>query len=76
MILFSVDFHTKKIQKELLYCCEDAYKEYENNLHQRADLAIIKIFLYVGYSTQLHLPRLRFHCLGGCWNLTQDSQTL
>ncbi len=23
-------------------------------------------------STLLHLPPLRFHCVGGCWDLTQD----
>jgi hypothetical protein len=25
------------------------------------------------YSTLLHLPPFRFHCVGGCWDLTQDS---
>jgi hypothetical protein len=29
--------------------------------------------LYVRYSTLLHLPPLRFHCVGGCWDRTQDS---
>jgi hypothetical protein len=24
------------------------------------------------YSAQLHLPPLRFHCVGGCWNWSQD----
>jgi hypothetical protein len=27
---------------------------------------------YVRYSTLLHLPPLRFHCVKGCWDLTQD----
>ncbi len=27
----------------------------------------------VRYSTLLHLPPLRFHCVGGCWDRTQDS---
>jgi hypothetical protein len=27
---------------------------------------------YVRYSTLLHLPPLRFHCAGGCWDRTQD----
>jgi hypothetical protein len=27
---------------------------------------------YVLYSTLLHLPPLRFHCVGGCWDRTQD----
>jgi hypothetical protein len=26
----------------------------------------------VRYSTLLHLPPLRFHCVGGCWDRTQD----
>ncbi len=30
-------------------------------------------FLCVLYSTLLHLPPLRFHCVGGCWDRTQDS---
>jgi hypothetical protein len=37
-------------------------------------------YLFFGYllkkvlhSTLLHLPPLRFHCAGGCWDLTQDS---
>jgi hypothetical protein len=28
---------------------------------------------YVMYSTLFHLPSLRFHCVGGCWDRTQDS---
>jgi hypothetical protein len=31
-------------------------------------------FMYVLYSTQLHLPPLRFHCGGGRWVWTQDSR--
>ncbi len=27
---------------------------------------------YVLYSTLIHLPPLRFHCVGGCRNRTQD----
>jgi hypothetical protein len=30
-------------------------------------------FFNVQYSTLLHLPPLRFHCVGGCWDRTQDS---
>ncbi len=31
------------------------------------------IFLfYVRYTTLLHLPPLRFYCVGGCWDGTQD----
>ena len=29
---------------------------------------ILRIFLYALYSTLLHLPPLRFHCVGGCWD--------
>ncbi len=29
-------------------------------------------YFYVRYSTLLHLPPLRFHCVGGCWDRTQD----
>jgi hypothetical protein len=28
---------------------------------------------YTIYSTLLHLPPLRIHCVGGCWDRTQDS---
>jgi hypothetical protein len=27
---------------------------------------------YVLYSTMLHLPPLRFNCVGDCWDRTQD----
>jgi hypothetical protein len=29
-------------------------------------------FFYVLYSTLLRLPPLRSHCVGGCWDRTQD----
>ncbi len=29
--------------------------------------------MYVLYSTLLHLPPLRFHCVGECWDRTQES---
>jgi hypothetical protein len=35
----------------------------------------VKIFnrgIFFRYSTLLHLPPLRFHCVGGCWDRTQD----
>ncbi len=31
------------------------------------------LYFYVRYSTLLHLPPLRFHCVGGCWERAQDS---
>jgi hypothetical protein len=30
-------------------------------------------FFYLRYSTLLHLPPLRFNCVGGCWDRTQDN---
>jgi hypothetical protein len=32
-------------------------------------------FFYVRYSALIHLPPLRFHCVGGCWNRTQENIT-
>ncbi len=36
---------------------------------------ILNFFLlfYARYSTLLHLPPLRFHCVGGCWDRNQNS---
>ncbi len=31
------------------------------------------LFFYIRYSTLLHLPPLRFHCVIGSWDRTQDS---
>ncbi len=33
----------------------------------------IFFFFYMRYSTPFHLPPLRFHCVRGCWDRTQDS---
>jgi hypothetical protein len=33
----------------------------------------VVVVFYVLYSTLFHLPALRFHCVGGCWDRTQDS---
>jgi hypothetical protein len=33
-------------------------------------------FFYVRYSTLLHLPPLRFHCVGGCWDLNPEQLRL
>ncbi len=34
---------------------------------------ILIIFLCTGtFSTLLHLPPLRLHCVGGCWDRTQN----
>ncbi len=39
---------------------------------KRGVFCTFMIFFYVRYSTQLHLPNLRFHSVGGCWDRTQD----
>jgi hypothetical protein len=31
------------------------------------------VICLVLYSALIHLPSLRFHCVGGCWNQTQES---
>jgi hypothetical protein len=33
----------------------------------------LDFFFFIRYSTLIHLPPLRFHCVGGCWDRTQDS---
>jgi hypothetical protein len=33
----------------------------------------LRFFMYLLYSTLLSRPPLRFHCVGGCWDRTQDS---
>jgi hypothetical protein len=35
-------------------------------------MAIHKDEFFVHFLTQLHLPPLRFHCVAGCWDRTQD----
>ncbi len=45
-----------------------------DNLHTRFkhDQIYVSFFpFYVRYSTLLHLPPLRFHCVGGFWDRTQ-----
>jgi hypothetical protein len=37
---------------------------------------IIWIFFFVLYSTLLHLPLLRFYCVGGCWDRTVATSAL
>ncbi len=44
----------------------------------RADIHNVGLYnflfiFYVQYSTLLHLPPLRLHSVGGCWDRTQDS---
>ncbi len=33
-------------------------------------------FFITLFNTMLHLPPLRFHCVGGCWDRTQESCNL
>jgi hypothetical protein len=46
------------------------------NIPERINFFLKGIFLifyfYVRYLTLLHLLPLRFHCVGGCWDRTQD----
>jgi hypothetical protein len=45
-----------------------------NKLGSLLEGGLIFGFFYVClYSTLLHLLPLRFHCVGGCWDRTQDS---
>ncbi len=38
----------------------------------KADFYLFLVFLVL-YSTLLYLPPLRFYCIGGCWDRTEDS---
>jgi hypothetical protein len=35
-------------------------------------IVLFCFFFYVLYSTLLYLPPLKFHCVGGCWDRSQD----
>ncbi len=40
----------------------------------RYNRIFLDFFFYVRYSTLLHMPPpLRFHCVGGCWDRSQDT---
>jgi hypothetical protein len=41
-------------------------------IHIYSPIIFWLVFLNVRYSTLLYLPPLRFHCVGGCWDRTQD----
>jgi hypothetical protein len=47
-------------------------KKFLRGFWQNSSLLRLKFGIYVLYSTLLHLPPLRFHCVGGCWDWTQD----
>jgi hypothetical protein len=51
----------------------------QRHRHLSCQQVITDIFLffyfYVRYSTLLRLPPLRLHCVGGCWDRTQDNRT-
>ncbi len=40
--------------------------------YQLLHVNIRNTFFSLQYSTLLHLPPLRFHCVDGCWDRTQD----
>ncbi len=46
------------------------------NFFKGESILIFFSFSYVRYSILLHLPPLRFHCVGGCRDRTQDSLRL
>ncbi len=64
---------------EFLHICVAAAPLESAALHEAAPLmTVVKqgnfmdFFSYELYSTLLHLPPLRFHCVEGCWDRTQD----
>jgi hypothetical protein len=52
--------------KEFFFLC------YKRERKVNRGIFLVFFFFYVLYSTLLHLPPLRFHCVGGCWDRTQD----
>ncbi len=56
----------------LFYCCRSRNPRYEirNRRWKKSTRGFFSF--YVLYSTLLHLPPLRFHCVRGCWGRTQD----
>ncbi len=58
------------------YYCLQLFKTSAYRIHVQylnCKGGFIWIFFSVLYSTLLHLPPLRFHCVGGYWDRTQDS---
>ncbi len=41
-------------------------------IHISSPIIFWLVFFNVRYSTLLHLPSLRYHCVGRCWDRTQD----
>ncbi len=72
---FLADFHTKLMQSTVLLVTKDYKKGSLNNIHVFVLRCVLDFYLfifYVLYSALLHLPALRFHCVGGCWDRIQD----
>jgi hypothetical protein len=46
---------------------------YKSVIFASPQQSIFFFFFYLRYSTLFHLPPLRFHRVGGCWDRTQDS---
>ncbi len=60
-------FKTSKVLK-----CEIFDRSDSRFLHHKVYVYFLDFFFFIRYSTLLHLPPLRFHCVGGCWDRTQD----
>jgi hypothetical protein len=46
------------------------YDKKAKYMYQTITGGFFGFFMYILYSTLLHLPPLRFHSVGGCWGRT------
>ncbi len=63
-------FANQSLEIEARSSCEK--KESWSIMVDLSKQSVFRFFSYVLYSTLLHLPPLRFHCVGGCWDRNQD----
>jgi hypothetical protein len=68
-------FYLEKFSENVETFCHFISKLSTKKLKPFVTKGVENSFIYfsVRYSTLLNLPPLRFHCVGGCWNRTQDS---
>jgi hypothetical protein len=63
-------------QRQILDAYWEFVRENPQDFNGWAYLIQVRVILdfsvYVRYSTLPHLPPLRFHCVGECWDRTQD----
>jgi hypothetical protein len=65
--------YTVNILKDQLYCRGCLQEMIETRNIEILKGGIFGFFYFLcTYSTLLHLRPLRFHCVGGCWDKTQD----